>query len=457
MFTTNCRRLPFVAVVLASAVLLSACTVEAGDEAAHAIAAKFAESDQSVAEAAPASDLEETATIEEVDSQEPAKVDERLAAEEAEMLARARAEAEERRRAEQEKARAAEQPRIEQERLRARQVAEEKLQREIEEQRKEAEARRLAEIAAQEEARRIAEKQRRLAEEEERRAAELRRRLEGEKEQERKAAEAKRQAEIAAQEEARRAAEARRLMALKQLEQEERLRIEQIRAIPALAAAAEEARKTRIEPQRGSEGLNREVQTPIRKTSSAPYALGGPKPPAAPDPLLGLPRSSRVTVLLVMEPGTRGIRRFRKTADPVLCVDSVCYISNGPGEPARAMTRIRALGPAVTIGTRAGYCRRSLTCVFRGVDFKHAMVVVQPVDLRVLRHDRREPRAVMVDPTCRIEGPYRLTCSRPVVAEGYKLWVVPESIAERAGPLALELVARAGLPQSPGVAHAGID
>jgi len=451
MFTTNCRRLPFVAVVLASAVLLSACTVEAGDEAAHAIAAKFAESDQSVAEAAPASDLEETATIEEVDSQEPAKVDERLAAEEAEMLARARAEAEERRRAEQEKARAAEQPRIEQERLRARQVAEEKLQREIEEQRKEAEARRLAEIAAQEEARRIAEKQRRLAEEEERRAAELRRRLEGEKEQERKAAEAKRQAEIAAQEEARRAAEARRLMALTQLEQEER------RAIPALAAAAEEARKTRIEPQRGSEGLNREVQTPIRKTSSAPYALGGPKPPAAPDPLLGLPRDSRVTVLLVMEPGTRGIRRFRKTADPVLCVDSVCYISNGPGEPARAMTRIRALGPAVTIGTRAGYCRRSLTCVFRGVDFKHAMVVVQPVDLRVLRHDRREPRAVMVDPTCRIEGPYRLTCSRPVVAEGYKLWVVPESIAERAGPLALELVARAGLPQSPGVAHAGID
>src|SRR5690606_18731230 len=297
-------------------------------------------------------------------------------------------------------------------------------------QRQAAEARRIAEIAAQEEARRIAEEQRRMAEEEERRAAEFQRRLE--EEQKRNAAEAKRRAEIAAQEEARRAAEARRFTALKQLEQEERLRVEQIQAIAALAAAAEDARKPQVEPQRRSEHLIRKQQVPSRKSFSSPHALGGPAPQAIPDPLQGLPRSSRVTILLVMEPGSRGIRRFNKTADPILCVDTHCYISNGPGQPARAMTRPRGLGPAVTLGTRAGYCRRSLACVFRGVDFKHTMAVVQPIDLRILRHDRREPRAVTVDPTCRIEG-RRLTCSRPILAEGYKLWLVPEIIAERAG------------------------
>ncbi len=456
MITTNRRRLSSIAVALAAAVLLSACTVEAGDEAAHAIAAKFAESDLSGAEStpAPAPDSPEPITVEVINSAQPVKADEQLKAEEAEMLARARAEAEERRRAEQEQAQAAEQAKIEQERLRSRKAAEEKRQREIEEQRQAAEARRLAEIAAQEEARRIAEEQRRMAEEEERRAAEFQRSLE--EEQKRIAAEAKRRAEIAAQEEARRAAEARRLIAVKQLEQEERLRVEQIQAIAALAAAAEDARKPRVEPQRRSEHLIREQQVPSRKSFSSPHALGGPAPQAIPDPLQGLPRSSRVTILLVMEPGSRGIRRFNKTADPILCVDTHCYISNGPGQPARAMTRPRALGPAVTLGTRAGYCRRSLACVFRGVDFKHTMAVVQPIDLRILRHDRREPRAVTVDPTCRIEG-HRLTCGRPILAQGYKLWVLPEIIAERAGALALEMAVRAGLPGSPATARAGID
>ena len=455
MITTNRRRLSSIAVALAAAVLLPACTVEAGDEAAHPIAAKFAESDLSGAEAAPtpAPDSPEI-TVEVINSAQPVKADEQLKAEEAEMLARARAEAEERRRAEQEQSRAAEQVKIEQERLRARKAAEEKRQREIEEQRQAAEARRLAEIAAQEEARRIAEEQRRMAEEEERRAAKFQRSLE--EEQKRKAAEAKRRAEIAAQEEARRVAVARRLTALKQLEQEERLRVEQIQAIAALAAAAEDARKPQVEPQRRSEHLIRKQQVPSRKSFSSPHALGGPTPQAIPDPLRGLPRSSRVTILLVMEPGSRGIRRFNKTADPILCVDTHCYISNGPGQPARAMTRPRALGPAVTIGTRAGYCRRSLACVFRGVDFKHTMAVVQPIDLRILRHDRREPRAVTIDPTCRIEG-HRLTCSRPILAEGYKLWLVPEIIAERAGALALEMAVRAGLPGSPATARAGID
>jgi len=161
-------------------------------------------------------------------------------------------------------------------------------------------------------------------------------------------------------------------------------------------------------------------------------------------------------VLLVMNPGQRGIRRFNETADPILCVGTRCYISEGPDEPARALTRRRAFGPVIALGTRAGRCRNSLTCVFRAVDLERATVVVQPIDLRILRHDRRESRAAAADPTCRVEG-QRLTCSRPIVASNYKLWMVPESVAERAGAFALELAVRAGLPDESSIARAEDD
>lgn len=180
------------------------------------------------------------------------------------------------------------------------------------------------------------------------------------------------------------------------------------------------------------------------KVLPPPMALGRPAPLP---PVARVPDDPRVTVLLVMEPGKKGIRRFNKTADPVLCEGALCFVSNGAGAPVRIMTKRKALGPGNTFGKRAGACRNKLTCVFRGVTLDGA-ATIQPVDLKVLVHDRRAPRVVSGDASCQIIAG-RLSCGRTVVAPGYRAWIVPESVAQEAGPQALEAAVVRGLVSTP--------
>jgi hypothetical protein len=146
----------------------------------------------------------------------------------------------------------------------------------------------------------------------------------------------------------------------------------------------------------------------------------------------------RFTVLLVMAPGNYGIRRRGpKVADPILCAPDGCFVSNGADEPARFLRGRKALGFFNTVGRRAGACRRQLGCVFRGVQLDRFPDYLQPVDLHILRHDRRRPHEILGDSRCRMEGD-RLVCRRGIYAETYAMWIVPERVAEEAGPDALE-------------------
>lgn len=144
-----------------------------------------------------------------------------------------------------------------------------------------------------------------------------------------------------------------------------------------------------------------------------------------------------VTVLLVMDAGSRGIRRWNKNADPMLCVGGSCYVSRGADVPAEQMSRGKAFGPGVALGKRAGACSNHLGCVFRHVDLGSAREWLQPVDLRILRHDRRESKLVAADPTCAITAG-RLSCDRAIDGGTWRAWIVPEHIARRAGAAALE-------------------
>lgn len=156
-------------------------------------------------------------------------------------------------------------------------------------------------------------------------------------------------------------------------------------------------------------------------------------------------RGNKVTVLLVMAPGAKGIRRLEKTADPIVCSTLGCYVGMGSGVPARLMPHSRATGFINTWGDRAGACRHSLTCVFRDVDLGDGTAGLQPIDLKVLKHDRRQLQTVSADTTCRVTAG-RLTCAQPVVASDYVLWVVPEHVAEMAGPEMLAKAVNEGLP-----------
>ncbi|MGE3149384.1 MAG: hypothetical protein AB7K04_09980 [Pseudorhodoplanes sp.] len=160
----------------------------------------------------------------------------------------------------------------------------------------------------------------------------------------------------------------------------------------------------------------------------------------------------RATVLLVMEPGSRGIRRFNKHADPVLCLRTVCYISRGPEQDAEAMPRARALGAANTLGRRAGACRNSLGCVFRNIDLGGDAAWVQPIDLRIIRHDRRQPGFLRVDQTCSAAGG-EVACSQGLAGPDYRIWVLPEQLARRVPPHALNAAVGAGLTVAGSLPH----
>ena len=177
------------------------------------------------------------------------------------------------------------------------------------------------------------------------------------------------------------------------------------------------------------------------------YALGGPV-----NLRDGLAEASEIlttaTVLLTLTPGNKGLRRFKKTADPVLCGRRHCYRSQGFEKKADRMHRGATLGPFNTLGLRAGSCRQTLACAFRHIDLMDNGVLLQPVDLKFMRHDRRAYRNVKPDETCRISAG-RLFCANPIIAKTWKAWVVPEHIARQAGREALELALQEGLPKTP--------
>ena len=195
---------------------------------------------------------------------------------------------------------------------------------------------------------------------------------------------------------------------------------------------------------------------PPSKSASIPYTespvpvpviVAAPKPAAASSVVRWSssgPDGGRVAVLLVMTPGKRGIRRLEPTADPVLCGPEGCYVSQGSVMPANFRSIQKALGPSNTWGDRAGACKRSLGCVFRNVDLAMLSFHLQPVDMRVLNHDWRERKRIDADSACSSTSG-RLTCTLPVLADDYRLWIVPEAMAATLGTDALDAAVRDGL------------
>ncbi len=195
-------------------------------------------------------------------------------------------------------------------------------------------------------------------------------------------------------------------------------------------------------PEKASEPL---------KSPTAISAFPEQRTPNGPSPVTtSLPTDGSIThatILLVMKPGKKGIRRWKKTADPMLCFDKYCYISRGKALPAQRITRRRGFGPGIALGKRAGACSNSLTCVFRDVQLARDGPSMQPIDLRVIRHDRRKRRNVKADRSCNVKRG-RLACRVRVEARDWSAWIVPERLAKRAGPSLLHAALETGLTVS---------
>lgn len=216
----------------------------------------------------------------------------------------------------------------------------------------------------------------------------------------------------------------------------ERLRVE------AERRAAAEAERTRITAASPPSPAPTAAPVPSLPTS----APSGDKatPPAKTTDVSAKRISGSVTVLVVMQPGNYGIRRHNKSGDPILCSHLGCYVSTGAHAPANFLAGRRAFTFPNTWGGRAGACSNRLGCVFRGIPVAQVPLELQPVDLHVLKHDRRETQAIETDSQCSIVGA-RLTCSRGIYAEDYAIWIVPEALADAAGPDVLQRAVLEGL------------
>lgn len=354
-----------------------------------------------------------------------------------EMLARARAEAEERRR-EMAKARA------EEERIAAEELAREEEARRLSERLKVAsEARKAAEAAKRKQEADHAEAQRKAEAE---RIAETRRRAEEAAriaEAQRRAAEEARIAEARHRaEEAARIAEAQRRAA-----EEARIAEAQLRAEEAARVA--EARRLAEEGARIAEAQRKadDDEVAAKRRTDAEVLAAVPAPPAG-------ATDRQFTILIVLEAGHRGIRRHNPTGDPILCANGGCFVSAGADSPAEFLPARKALGLGATLGRRAGACRDQLGCVFRTVELGALPVHVQPVDMRLVRHDRRAAQEIVRDSHCRLDHG-TIDCARPYVGPDYIMWVVPEWMAEHVGAAGLEAAVTRGLITRGGAAVAG--
>ncbi len=230
----------------------------------------------------------------------------------------------------------------------------------------------------------------------------------------------------------------------------------------AKEAEAELAAREPIHANHSSDREAQELAERLREARHKYSALGGPtvqSVPARAKPVTVTPAAIRmetkpskptaraeqhVTILLIMDVGKRGWRRLSKTADPMLCLHEHCFLSRGSDLPAEKLSRHAAFGPTVALVKRGVSCRSSPSCIFRDIDLETAEAILQPVDLRVLRHDRRETQLIRADKTCDlIRG--ELVCGHTVGTTDWRAWIVPESVAKRAGPAALEMALESGL------------
>ena len=147
--------------------------------------------------------------------------------------------------------------------------------------------------------------------------------------------------------------------------------------------------------------------------------------------------AEQVTILLALEPAKTTGKSWDvdRGADMVLCSREGCYRSRGNLEPAKFLAGKRALSPlaALNFTGKAGACTNRLECVYRRIDLQGSAVFMQPIDIDLDRHDRLEHRFIAPDSSCVVKKA-QVRCFRGVYTREYSMWVVPERLAEAAGP-----------------------
>jgi hypothetical protein len=247
---------------------------------------------------------------------------------------------------------------------------------------------------------------------------------------------------------------------------------EEARERQALSNAAEIMRATAAEPVPKTPPVLAPATAAPPAGSDAPKMIAQPAipreesrsaPVSAPEKLAALPPKASVdrpegpgvipvmerapaTILLVMDIAGNAVAG---KPDPIICVESRCWISSGMIAPALGMTRTQAAALTTTASVSPVGCNGKSGCVFRNV-------LVDPtkrIEVLTLTGDGSRSLGAYTlapDDSCRGDG-NTLSCANGVTTQNYRIWIVPEAIASEAGAARLESAVAEGLPETDSV------
>ena len=154
--------------------------------------------------------------------------------------------------------------------------------------------------------------------------------------------------------------------------------------------------------------------------------------------------AERATAILVLEHvrSDGSVWDFGPGADPVLCLKAGCYRSHGDATAAEFFPAHSAL----KFGN-AGDCSNAFSCIFRHIDVDAVLTEIAPIDVDVIRHDGMEKRFVSPDRSCAFSKG-ELQCAGGTYTSEYSLWMVPDAIADAAGPEALRAAAETSIARA---------
>lgn len=178
-------------------------------------------------------------------------------------------------------------------------------------------------------------------------------------------------------------------------------------------------------------------------TIVAPTALADAKPARASPPVQP---TQQATVLLAFEAGSAVQDATRSMHDPIVCFDDRCIVSNGFDAAAKALPRDDAQKLTTSAGVTLDTCRGKTACVFRDV----AITAAPRLQVIDLGGDKTSNAGggytTEIDKSCRMSDG-ELTCDHPLATPDFRVWIVPEATAKKAGVVALEDALVEGLPQ----------
>jgi hypothetical protein len=169
----------------------------------------------------------------------------------------------------------------------------------------------------------------------------------------------------------------------------------------------------------------------------APEPVNAPAPSPAPGP------AAQATVLLVLDTGGTALGY---KPDPIICIDEKCWLSNGIGAPALAMPRTQAVALPTTDDVTADSCSGKSACVYRGVSIAPD-ARIDVIQVGEGHGASAGAYTVATDESCRKDH-NDLLCDNGLATQNFRIWVVPEAIAESAGNATLEDAVADGLPDT---------